>query len=621
MDDVPQVKQSVAVGLPEDDLRQLQLLFGYSQEDIDKIILPMLTSGEEPTSSMGNDTPLAVFSDRPQRLFNYFKQVFAQVTNPPIDSYREELVMTLTVYLGKEGNLLAETPDNIKTIQIKRPIFDNLAIARLKEWDNPDFSVATLQMTFPVDEGPAGLEKALDRLCQDAEKAIDDGYALIMLSDRGADEHNAPIPSLLACAGVHHHLVRVQKRTKAALIIETAEAREVMHFALLFGYGASAINPYGAFAVIHGLFEEGKLPSVNNFIDAEENYVHAIEKGVLKVLSKLGISTLRSYHGSQTFEAIGLSKAVVNKHFKGTESRIDGIGLEEMAQEALLAHHKAYVDKPERLEFEGIYQYRKDGEKHAWNPDTISLLQWAVRDNSYSKYKEFASLVNLENQRPHVIRGLLDFKAQTPIPIDEVEPASEIFKRLTTGAMSCGSISKAAHETIAIAMNSIGGRSNSGEGGEDPERFNRRPDGTLPRSAIKQIASARFGVTSNYLVNADELQIKIAQGAKPGEGGQLPGHKVDQHIARTRHATPGVTLISPPPHHDIYSIEDLKQLIFDLKNGNPDARVSVKLVSEAGVGTVAAGVATAPPRVHQLLRFGRGPRANTPKDHQHQPTP
>ncbi len=588
MDDVPQVKQTVAVGLPEDDLRQLQLLFGYSQEDIDKIILPMLTSGEEPTSSMGNDTPLAVFSDRPQRLFNYFKQVFAQVTNPPIDSYREELVMTLTVYLGKEGNLLAETPDNIKTIQIKRPIFDNLAIARLKEWGNPDFSVATLQMTFPVDEGPAGLEKALDRLCQDAEKAIDDGYALIMLSDRGADENNAPIPSLLACAGVHHHLVRVQKRTKAALIIETAEAREVMHFALLFGYGASAINPYGAFAVIHGLFEEGKLPSVSNFIEAEENYVHAIEKGVLKVLSKLGISTLRSYHGSQTFEAIGLSKAVVNKHFKGTESRIDGIGLEEMAQEALLAHHKAYVDKPERLEFEGIYQFRKDGEKHAWNPDTISLLQWAVRDNSYSKYKEFASLVNLENQRPHVIRGLLDFKAQTPIPIDEVEPASEIFKRLTTGAMSFGSISKVAHETIAIAMNSIGGRSNSGEGGEDPERFNRRPDGTLPRSAIKQIASARFGVTSNYLVNADELQIKIAQGAKPGEGGQLPGHKVDQHIARTRHATPGVTLISPPPHHDIYSIEDLKQLIFDLKNGNPEAHADLIIICGYDGGTGAS---------------------------------
>src|SRR5258708_7447496 len=311
MDDVPQVKQSVAVGLPEDDLRQLQLLFGYSQEDIDKIILPMLTSGEEPTSSMGNDTPLAFFSDRPQRLLNYFKQVFAQVTNPPIDSYREELVMTLTVYLGKEGNLLAETPDNIKTIQIKRPIFDNLAIARLKEWDNPDFSVATLQMTFPVDEGPAGLEKALDRLCQDAEKAIDDGYALIVLSDKGADINKAPIPSLLACAGVHHHLVRIKKRTKAALIIETAEAREVMHFALLFGYGASAINPYGAFAVINGLLEEGKLPSIANFIEAEENYVHAIEKGVLKVLSKLGISTLRSYHGSQNFEAIGLSNTVV----------------------------------------------------------------------------------------------------------------------------------------------------------------------------------------------------------------------------------------------------------------------------------------------------------------------
>src|SRR5260221_5101612 len=601
MDTIP-VKNSVTVGLPEDKLHELQLLFGYSLEDIEKIILPMLTSGEEPTSSMGNDTPLAVFSDRPQRLFNYFKQVFAQVTNPPIDSYREELVMTLTVYLGSEGNLLGETADNPRTIQVKRPVFNNLAIQRLRDWDNPDFRIATLQMTFPVNDDPTSLEKALDRLCADAELAIDEGYNLIILSDTEAGAECAPIPSLLACASVHHHLVRVQKRTKAALIIESAEPREVMHFALLFGYGASAINPYGAFAVINGLLEDGKLPGITNFIQAEENYVHAIEKGVLKILSKLGISTLRSYHGSQTFEAIGLSKAVVDKHFKGTDSRIDGIGLPEIAREALIAHHKAYVEKLDRLDFEGVYQYRKDGEKHAWNPETISLLQWAVRDNDYNKYKEFASLVNRENQRPHVIRGLLDFKTQSPISIDEVEPAEAIFKRLTTGAMSFGSISKVAHETIAIAMNSIGGRSNSGEGGEDPERFNRRPDGTLPRSALKHMASARFGVTSNYLVNADELQIKIAQGAKPGEGGQLPGHKVDQHIARTRHATPGVTLISPPPHHDIYSIEDLKQLIFDLKNGNPEARVSVKLVSEAGVGTVAAGRAQA--HADPLTPFG-----------------
>ncbi len=592
MDDIPK-NSSVTVGMPPDKLLEMEHLFGYNREDIEKIILPMLTSGEEPVSSMGNDTPLAVFSDRPQRLFNYFKQVFAQVTNPPIDSYREELVMTLTVYLGREGNLLSETPDNARTIQIKRPIFNNLAIERLKDWNNPAFSVKTLQMTFLVSAGAQGLEPALDQLCRDAEKAIDDGYAIIVLSDKDAGIDAAPIPSLLACSAVHHHLVRRRKRTKAALIIQTAEAREVMHFALLFGYGASAINPYGAFAVINGLLEAGQIPGISNFIQAEENYVHAIEKGVLKVLSKLGISTLRSYHGSQTFEAIGLSKAVVDKHFKGTDSRIGGIGLEEIACEALMAHHVAYVARPEGIEFEGIYQWRKDGEKHAWNPETISLLQWAVRDNNMAKYREFSALVNAENQRPHVIRGLLDFKPGNAIPIEEVEPASEIFKRLTTGAMSFGSISKVAHETIAIAMNSIGGRSNSGEGGEDPERYKIRPDGTSARSKIKQIASARFGVTSNYLVNADELQIKIAQGAKPGEGGQLPGHKVDKHIARTRHATPGVTLISPPPHHDIYSIEDLKQLIFDLKNGNPDARVSVKLVSEAGVGTVAAGVAKA----------------------------
>ncbi|HVO41028.1 MAG TPA: glutamate synthase large subunit [Aggregatilineales bacterium] len=592
MDDIP-VKASVTVGLPEEQLRELQLLYGYHLEDIEKIILPMLTAGEEPTSSMGNDTPLAVFSERPQRLFNYFKQVFAQVTNPPIDSYREELVMTLTSYIGKEGNLLGETPEHTKTIQFKKPIFTNLVIQKLLDWNNPDFRIITLPMTFPVGEGPAALEKALDKLCQDSENCIDAGYSFIILSDKSADVDNAPIPSLLACSSVHHHLVRAKKRTKTALIIQTAEAREVMHFALLFGYGASAINPYGAFAVINGLLEEGKLPSISNYVQAEENYVHAIDKGVLKVLSKLGISTLRSYHGSQTFEAIGLSKAVVHKHFTGTESRIGGIGLEEIAREVLLFHHKAYVERPARLEFEGIYQYRRDGEKHAWNPETIHLLQWAVRSNDYNKYKEFASLVNKQNQRPHVIRGLLDFKPRTPIPIEEVEPASEIFKRLTTGAMSFGSISKAAHETIAIAMNTIGGRSNSGEGGEDPERYLRRPDGTSTRSAIKQIASARFGVTSNYLVNADELQIKIAQGAKPGEGGQLPGSKVDKHIARTRHSTPGVTLISPPPHHDIYSIEDLKQLIFDLKNGNPEARISVKLVSEAGVGTIAAGVAKA----------------------------
>jgi glutamate synthase (NADPH) large chain len=475
-------------------------------------------------------------------------------------------------------------------VQFKKPLFTNTELQKLKDWGDPAFRVTTLQMTFPV---KGSLEIALHKLWQDAERCVDEGYSFIILSDRGADADNAPIPSLLACASVHHHLVRVGKRTKAALIIETAEAREVMHFSLLFGYGASAVNPYGVFAIIHDLVESGEVSPVNDYAKAEDNFVHAIDKGVLKVISKLGISTLRSYHGSQCFEAIGLSKRVIDEHFTGTESRISGIGLEEIAREALIPHQKAYVEKPEQLGFDGVYQYRKDGEKHAWNPETIHLLHWAVRNDDYGKYKEFANVVNSQNQRPHVIRGLFEFKQQAPISIDEVEPASEIFKRLTTGAMSFGSISKVAHETIAIAMNTIGGRSNSGEGGEDPERYYPRADGTWARSAIKQIASARFGVTSNYLVNAAELQIKIAQGAKPGEGGQLPGHKVDQHIARTRHSTPGVTLISPPPHHDIYSIEDLAQLIFDLKNGNPEARVSVKLVSEAGVGTIAAGVAKA----------------------------
>ncbi len=592
MADIP-VKKPAPVALPADKLLEMEHLFGYSREDIEKLIVPMVAHREEPVGSMGTDTPIAVFSDKPQRLFNYFKQTFAQVTNPAIDSLREELVMTLTGYIGTEGNLLAEVPENARMVQFKKPVFTNTEIEKLKDWGHPAFKVATLQMTFPANGGKGSLERALHRLWREAEQKVDEGYSFIILSDKEADADNAPIPSLLACSSVHHHLVRVGKRTKAALIIQTAEAREVMHFALLFGYGASAVNPYGVFAIIHDLIEKGEVPAIHDYAKAEDNYIHAIDKGVLKVISKLGISTLRSYHGSQCFEAIGLSKAVVDEHFTGTESRIGGIGLEEIARETLMQHHTAFVEKPPRLGFAGVYQYRKEGEKHAWNPETIHLLQWAVRSNDYNKYKEFANLVNSQNQRPHVIRGLFEFKPQTPIPIDEVEPAEEIFKRLTTGAMSFGSISKEAHETIAIAMNSIGGRSNSGEGGEDPERFLPRPDGTLARSAIKQVASARFGVTSNYLVNATELQIKIAQGAKPGEGGQLPGHKVDQHIARTRHSTPGVTLISPPPHHDIYSIEDLAQLIFDLKNGNPEARVSVKLVSEAGVGTIAAGVAKA----------------------------
>ena len=585
--------EPVPVGLPPEQLHTLELAFGYTREDIEHSILPMLDTHQEPVSSMGTDTPLAVFSDRPQRLFNYFKQTFAQVTNPAIDPIREQLVMTLTSYIGKESNLLSETPEHCHMIQFKRPIFSNLDIHKLRHWDNPDFKVGTLDMTFPVSEGPAGLKPALDRLCQEAERLVDEGYSFLILSDRGVNAGRAPIPSLLACAGVQHHLIRAEKRTQCALIIETAEAREVMHFALLFGYGASAINPYGAFAIIHDLFKSGRLPEAANYLAAENIYIDAIDKGLLKVLSKLGISTLRSYHGAQTFEAIGLSKAVVDEYFTGTESRIGGIGLEEIAREALQHHRQAYVQRPALLPSEGVYQYRKNGEQHAWNPEAIYLLQWAVRSGDYAKYREFAEHVNRFNQRPHVIRGLFDFKPQTPIPLEEVEPVEAILRRMTTGAMSFGSLGKDVHETIAIAMNRLGGRSNSGEGGEEPERFAPRPDGTWTRSAIKQVASGRFGVTALYLVNADELQIKIAQGAKPGEGGQLPGHKVDAIIARTRYSTPGVTLISPPPHHDIYSIEDLAQLIFDLKNVNPRARISVKLVSQAGVGTVAAGVAKA----------------------------
>jgi glutamate synthase (NADPH/NADH) large chain len=592
-----QLNRWVSVALPDDELHTTQLLFGYNNEDIDQIIIPMIDETKEPVSSMGTDTPIAVFSDRPQRLFNYFKQVFAQVTNPAIDSIREQLVMTLTAYIGKEGNLLGETPEHCRTMRITRPVFTNVDLEKIREWEasgnDIHFPSVTLPMTFPVAEGPAGLKPALDRLVRAAEQMVDQGRSFIILSDRDADQDNVPIPSLLACAAVHHHLIRAKKRNDTALIIETGEAREVMHFALLFGYGASAVNPYAAFATIYQLFLDDRLPSVSHYYEAEEHYLKALDKALLKVLSKLGISTLRSYHGAQTFEAIGLGKAVIDEYFPGTDSRIGGIGLEEIAREALMQHHKAFVERPPLLESEGVYSYRVNGEKHAWNPEAIHLLQWACRTNDERKYREFARLVNSQNQRPHVLRGLLDFKPGTPIPIEEVEPASEIFKRLTTGAMSFGSLGKEVHETLAIAMNSLGARSNSGEGGEEPERFVPRPDGSWTRSAIKQVASGRFGVTSNYLVNADELQIKIAQGAKPGEGGQLPGHKVDEHIAKTRHSTPGVQLISPPPHHDIYSIEDLKQLIFDLKNANPEARVSVKLVSEAGVGTIAAGVAKA----------------------------
>lgn len=583
----------VQIQMFPEDLHEMHLLFGYNREDIENIIIPMVNNHKEPVGSMGTDTPIAVFSNKPQRLFNYFKQVFAQVTNPAIDPIRERLVMTLTSYIGREGSLLEETPEHCQMVQFKNPVFTNLDIDKLRTWDDENFKAGTLDITWPISEGTEGLEKALHKLWKQAEELIDQDYGFIILSDKKADAENVPIPSLLACASVHHHLVRVKKRTETALVMETAEVREVMHFALLFGYGASAINPYGALATIHDLVSRGRFVDISNYLVAENNYLEAVNNGLLKILSKLGISTLRSYHGSQTFEAIGLSEELIETHFTGTDSRIGGIGLPEIAREALLQHQTAYNDPPELLPSDGIYQYRKGGEKHAWNPEVIHLLQWAVRTYDFEKYKEFARLVNIQNHRPHVIRGLFNLVKGDPIPLSEVEPATEILKRFTTGAMSFGSLGKEIHETIAIAMNAIGGRSNSGEGGEDPRRNLPREDGSWTRSAIRQVASGRFGVTIDYLVNADELQIKVAQGAKPGEGGQLPGFKVDEKIAATRFSTPGVTLISPPPHHDIYSIEDLKQLIFDLKNANPNARVSVKLVSEVGVGTIASGVAKA----------------------------
>jgi glutamate synthase (NADPH/NADH) large chain len=566
--------------------------FNYSFEDIDKIIREMASTGKEPTGSMGNDVPLAVLSRKPYRLFNYFKQLFAQVTNPPIDPIREELVMTLSGYLGSlQQNLLETSPDHVKMVRFKNPVISNTYFEIVKNLRYKGFSNATLPMHFDAARGAEGLQSAVDKLCLDAEKAVDEGKNYIILTDRGISKDVAPIPSLMAVSAVHHHLIKTRKRMQIDLVVESAEPREVMHFALLFGYGASIINPYMSFAIIEKLVQDKSIQL--DYQKAEENYVNSLNKGILKIMSKMGISTLRSYRSSQIFEAVGISKNVIDRYFAGTVTRLEGTGFEELAEEVLIPHRKAFrpEHQPEVLT-EGVYSFRKHGEHHAWNPETISLLQWSTKTGSYRKYKEYSALADAETSRPSFIRGLLKIK-KNPIDIEEVEPAGNIMKRFVTGAMSYGSISREAHETLAIAMNRIGGRSNTGEGGEDPERFKPLENGDSARSSIKQVASGRFGVTTNYLVNADELQIKIAQGAKPGEGGQLPGHKVDNIIAKTRYSIPGITLISPPPHHDIYSIEDLSQLIFDLKNVNPDARISVKLVSESGVGTIAAGVAKA----------------------------
>jgi glutamate synthase (NADPH) large chain len=566
--------------------------FNYSFEDIERIIKEMASTGKEPTGSMGNDVPLSVLSRKPYRLFNYFKQMFAQVTNPPIDPIREELVMTLSGYLGSlQQNLLETSPDHVKMVRFKNPVISNTYFEIVKNLRYKGFSSATLYMHFDAGSGAEGLQLAVDNLCRAAEKAVDEGKNYIILSDRGITRDLAPIPSLMAVSAVHHHLIKTRKRMQIDLVIESAGPREVMHFALLFGYGASIINPYMSFAIIEKLVKEKSIQL--DYEKAEENYVNAINKGILKIMSKMGISTLRSYRSSQIFEAVGISKAVIDKYFGGTVTRLEGIGFEELAEEVLIPHRKAFEQElHSEMLTEGVYSYRKYGEHHAWNPETISLLQWATRTGNYQKFKEYSARADEETIKPSFLRGLLKTK-NNPINIDEVEPVAKIMKRFVSGAMSYGSISREAHETLAIAMNRIGGRSNTGEGGEDPERFKPLENGDSVRSSIKQVASGRFGVTTNYLVNADELQIKIAQGAKPGEGGQLPGHKVDKIIAKTRYSIPGITLISPPPHHDIYSIEDLSQLIFDLKNVNPAAKISVKLVSESGVGTIAAGVAKA----------------------------
>lgn len=573
--------------------RQLRV-FNYNREEVEKIMVPMVVDAKEPVNSMGNDTPLAVLSEQPQLLFNYFRQHFAQVTNPPIDPLREELVMSLDSYIGAISmNLMEPTPDLCKMVELKRPILTNQELDILCNLRYKGFNTRKLAMTFPIAEGAAGLKAGIDRLCREAEQAVDEGCNYIVLTDRGVDAEHAPISSLLATSAVHHQLIDHKKRVQTALIVETAEAREVMHFALLSGYGASAVNPYLAFAVINDLVERKEIQL--DFHTAQKNYIKAIDKGLLKVMSKMGISTLTSYKGAQLFEAIGISQEVIDAYFGNTVSKIGGIDMHDLTRDIAASHAAAYsdmFDEEAPMRHLGVYSYRKDGESHAWNPETIATLQLATRLGSYKKFKEFTSLVD-NKPHPIFIRDFLDFRKGEPIPVEEVEPIEDIMKRFVTGAMSFGSISREAHEALGIAMNAIGARSNTGEGGEDAERFHPRADGSSARSAIKQVASGRFGVTAEYLVNADEIQIKIAQGAKPGEGGQLPGFKVDKIIAKTRHSIPGISLISPPPHHDIYSIEDLAQLIFDLKNVNPRACISVKLVSESGVGTIAAGVAKA----------------------------
>jgi glutamate synthase (NADPH/NADH) large chain len=597
------------------ELLEQQLAFGYTSEDVRTIIQPMAESGYEPIGSMGTDTPLAVLSDQSQNLSNYFKQLFAQVTNPPIDPIREKMVMSTFAVLGGASSILTINENHCKQIALRQPIMSNSDIAKLRYINHPDFKVITIQALFTASGKKGALERGIERICKEAENAVANGNNIIIISDKGVNKDFAPIPSLLAVGAIHHHLINIRTRIDCSLVVESGDIREVHHIATHIGYGATAVNPYLAYQTIYNLnkttlkhLEKSDEKLVDNFIKASSN-------GLLKVFSKMGISTHQSYHGSQIFEIVGLSKKVVTKCFNGSVSRLDGIGFDEIGQEVLKRHTLAFPDvenTTQRLEVGGDYQWKRRGEAHLFNPDTIHLLQWSTKKNDYSIYKQFAEKINNQTEKAITLRSLLefDFSKTTPVPIEEVESVENILKRFATGAMSFGSISHEAHSTLAIAMNRIGGKSNSGEGGEDEIRFEKKENGDWERSAIKQVASGRFGVTSYYLANASELQIKLAQGAKPGEGGQLPGHKVDEWIGRVRHSTPGVGLISPPPHHDIYSIEDLAQLIFDLKNANRDARINVKLVAEAGVGTVAAGVAKAKADVILISGYDGGTGAS-----------
>ena len=595
--DIEDLPPARAVEPDHETVLKRQLAFGYTQEDLRILIGPMAMAGEEPVGSMGTDTSLAVLSDRPRVLFDYFKQLFAQVTNPPLDAIREELVTSMGSTIGPERNLLKPEPESCQQITITYPIIHNEHLAKLRHLapDSP-FRSITLSMLFDPEKGGAGLEQAMDELCRQASEAVAAGYNILILSDRGHGPRRAPIPSLMATAGVHHHLVREGTRTRCALVVECGEAREVHHVSLLMGYGAGVVNPYLAFETIDDMIQHGLLTGTTRD-EAVARYIKALNKGILKVMSKMGISTLASYCGAQIFEAIGLSQEFIDKYFTHTTSRVGGVGIHVIAEEVRIRHERAYGRRPAgvaELDAGGEYQWRRDGEYHLFNPDTVFKLQHATRSGQYRVFKDYTRAVNDQHERRATLRGLFRLKpAGPPVPIEDVEPVESIVRRFATGAMSYGSISQEAHETLAIAMNRLGGKSNTGEGGESPERFVPLANGDSKRSKIKQVASARFGVTSEYLVSADELQIKMAQGAKPGEGGQLPGPKVYPWIAKVRHSTPGVALISPPPHHDIYSIEDLAQLIFDLKNSNPRARISVKLVAEGGVGTVAAGVAKA----------------------------